>query len=55
MSGTDWDGNMVHMNFNNKTAVAKPRAAAKAKATAFFDSSDEDTDFVVMLPTKKKD
>lgn len=52
MSSIDWDGNLTHSNYKNKKQVTTKRAAASKKAVEFFDSDDE-SDFVVMLPKPK--
>ena len=53
MSGIDWDGNMTHGNYDKKPAIVVPKKkAAKPKVQDFFESDDE-SDFVVMLPKPK--
>ena len=56
MASVDWDGNMTHANFSKKQAISsKPRAQAKKKDVAAFFDSDDENDFVVMLPKTKKE
>ena len=50
MSNIDWDGNLVHSNFNKPKCTKKqpPNKLAKSQtAMQFFDSDDDDTSKVL--------